>query len=246
MKCVYFIFQEKPYDLIKCKIGSTKRDSDIRCKELQTGNPDTLYVYKTMPTPYYKEWETFIQFTLTIKHIKGEWYNLTESDVDILCNMYEKYSDHPPPKFTLTPPTTSNKKRKSEKIEKPEEIRCYKCDQVFTSEKRYKNHINNVLNPCNNICIGCGLTMSSRRALGRHKKTCNPYKEKRNTAPIICTCEKCGKSMSEGRYKNHIANILNPCDNKCFACEAKFSNRQSFYRHKKKCKPYQAKSATVI
>lgn len=61
----------------------------------------------------------------------------------------------------------------------------------------------------------------------------------------IVTCKKCGKSMSEGRYKNHIANVLNPCDNICFGCGTKFNNRQSFYNHKKKCKSYKEKSVNV-
>lgn len=60
------------------------------------------------------------------------------------------------------------------------------------------------------------------------------------------TCKKCGKTMSEGRYKNHISNVLNPCDFKCVGCGTKCNNRQSFYNHKKKCESYHKKSVNII
>ena len=42
---VYFIFQEG--DDAKCKIGKSKKPND-RLRQLQTGNPNKLYIYKTV------------------------------------------------------------------------------------------------------------------------------------------------------------------------------------------------------
>ena len=54
-------------------------------------------------------------------------------------------------------------------------------------------------------------------------------------------CPKCNKHMSKTRYISHVNNILNPCDLRCVGCGKYHNNRQSFYRHKKKCDLYQQK-----
>lgn len=56
------------------------------------------------------------------------------------------------------------------------DFKCDKCDSTFKSEKRYKNHISNELNPCDLVCIGCYKQLGSKPSWTRHKKECKLYK----------------------------------------------------------------------
>lgn len=58
---------------------------------------------------------------------------------------------------------------------------CSKCDKEFTREDNFKKHINNLKNPCDFKCIGCGYRASNKRGLYRHKKKCDKYQEIEDT-----------------------------------------------------------------
>lgn len=176
MKCVYFIFeQDECQD--KCKIGSTKRDIRYRFRELQTANPNDLYVHRLLYTEYHKQWEIFLHFIFKCKRIKGEWYDLSESDIDIICDTYELYCNQPPPKFIKNVPT-SNKKRKiirdDECDDKKTTLLCDRCDRSFSSKKRLDNHLTKLI-PCNSdtfVCNNCSHVSRSTRSYRRHRAKC--------------------------------------------------------------------------
>ena len=52
---------------------------------------------------------------------------------------------------------------------------CTDCDKPFSSEKRYKNHINKDI-PCTLVCRFCGEQTGSERSYNRHIKNCALYK----------------------------------------------------------------------
>lgn len=82
LKKVYFIFQEGDDD--RCKIGKSK-DPSKRVKQLQTGNPDKLYVYKTFDG-YTKEESELHQLFADVRIPGTEWFNLSKSQVDSFMN----------------------------------------------------------------------------------------------------------------------------------------------------------------
>lgn len=63
------------------KIGFTKRKIETRLKEFKTGNAADLYLVDS----FISEWGTKIESSLhrifRDKKIRGEWFNLNESDI---------------------------------------------------------------------------------------------------------------------------------------------------------------------
>ena len=77
---IYFIFQNGDYK--RCKIGKSIHP-DKRKTQLQTGNPDELYVYKTIVG--YTRLEGILHTKYKEKQIRNsEWYYLTKEDVDTI------------------------------------------------------------------------------------------------------------------------------------------------------------------
>lgn len=99
----YFIFQKDTNNGIiqnQCKIGSTKHDPYSRAKDLQTGNPNPLTVYKSYHTIYYKEWESYLHFIFKIVNIQGEWFKLSTKQIDQIYDQYRLYIHQVPPIFS--------------------------------------------------------------------------------------------------------------------------------------------------
>ena len=177
MECVYFIFQNGTDD--KCKIGSTKRSIDQRVSELQTGNPDKLYVYRQLYTINHKQWETYLHFTLKFKHIDGEWYNLTKKDVDCIHDTFSPFCTLIPPLFNSNGITEQNLGEKKKKR------------KTYTTE----DHIHVIVSGY--ICGKCNQPFKSRKYLERHKE---------KNIPCDYKCGSCGKKLSERGYYKHIKN----------------------------------------
>lgn len=57
---------------------------------------------------------------------------------------------------------------------------CSNCDQVFTSKKRYEQHIKNTI-PCDLKCDKCNMKMHSRGAYYKHFKKCKGKSEDINS-----------------------------------------------------------------
>lgn len=197
-KSVYFIYQKDQHDNIidhKCKIGSSIDTAD-RIKSLQTGNPDKLFVYKTLDTEHFREWETFLHFIVKYKHINGEWYAISTKDVDAIHQQYQNFIQKHPPKFhnggNITVQATDDpflRKRKvvtdteieesdTKKVcktktvttEVSKEFQCKICNRSFTSRKRLEQHQRNNI-PCDYKCRICN-KIYSPRGYYNHVKMC--------------------------------------------------------------------------
>jgi len=88
---VYFICVEGRKNLVK--IGMSK-DCERRIKQLQTGNPDRLYIYRTIRSdkPYAVE-TSLHRFYKDAKYEKGggnEWYKVSKEKIDRIIINYEK------------------------------------------------------------------------------------------------------------------------------------------------------------
>ena len=86
--CVYFIRLSVPrshLDFNHTKIGMTGGDPMKRLAQLQTGNSHKLFIYKTIKTQFPADLEKKIHAKLHKEHVHGEWFNIPESLIDILC-----------------------------------------------------------------------------------------------------------------------------------------------------------------
>ena len=89
-KQIYFIFQEG--DENRCKIGKSK-DVNDRVKQLQTGNPDKLYVYRTVEG-YTSEENEIHKMLNHLRIDKSEWFYLNKQQLDhILDYHYLSYKE---------------------------------------------------------------------------------------------------------------------------------------------------------
>lgn len=64
------------------KIGHTYQNPEERLKQLQTGNPFKLKVYRAEPTYWPKETERLYQHLLIDYQAQGEWYNVEPVVID--------------------------------------------------------------------------------------------------------------------------------------------------------------------
>jgi hypothetical protein len=75
---VYFIFQKG--DNSKCKVGYSK-NPEKRLKQLQTGNPDKLYIYKTVKGGKNEE-DMLHDYLEDVRIGNTEWFKISKKEVD--------------------------------------------------------------------------------------------------------------------------------------------------------------------
>lgn len=93
-------------------------------------------------------------------------------------------------------------------------LECQKCNTIFTSQKRYDNHVSNILNPCDNRCFGCNYKGRNRRDLTRHKEKCEQYQNKEKVMSIINNTNNTNNVTTAGSHNtnntnNNTNNIVN-------------------------------------
>ena len=71
------------------KIGFTMRELDGRLSELQTGSLRELKVHKWVPYQECQKLEKYLHDCFDTKHIRGEWYDLTLTEVNDLAKFLE-------------------------------------------------------------------------------------------------------------------------------------------------------------
>ncbi len=70
----------------KFKIGYTKNDVERRLKQLKTGNSEELVVEKVYQTKWGTKIESILHRNFRHCKISGEWFNLSQQDVDNFMN----------------------------------------------------------------------------------------------------------------------------------------------------------------
>lgn len=78
MPKIYLINQ---YGTDKYKIGTTRKDTNKRKKQLQTGNADELVVTREFNTEHPFNLEKLLHLKYSNKSFIGEWFELTDNDV---------------------------------------------------------------------------------------------------------------------------------------------------------------------
>lgn len=79
MKYVYLIANEKD-DLYK--IGFTSKSPHRRLLELQTGNPNTLFLLEYYETENASKVEAYLHRHFSYKRKSGEWFRLDDNDIE--------------------------------------------------------------------------------------------------------------------------------------------------------------------
>lgn len=84
MEYIYFI-QARGNEV---KIGRTKNEPTIRMKALQTGSPVVFNLYGYILVPMWLKTEKIAHDMCKERHIRGEWYRLTEKEIDsLICEL---------------------------------------------------------------------------------------------------------------------------------------------------------------
>lgn len=65
----------------KYKIGFTKRDINLRIKQLQTGCPDEIVLARKYECENYQKVEKWLHKQHNSKRVEGEWFLLEDADV---------------------------------------------------------------------------------------------------------------------------------------------------------------------
>jgi hypothetical protein len=83
MGYVYLLMSVDDDGREKFKIGRTKRNSNIRCKELQTGNSNVISVLNQFQTSNYKHVEKWLhrKYSNQKTETQNEWFTLTNEQV---------------------------------------------------------------------------------------------------------------------------------------------------------------------
>lgn len=81
MSYVYLLLQINDMGNESHKIGVSKRDVEDRVKELQTGNPNTITILNQYKSKNYNKIEKWLHRKFKLKHEKGEWFKLSDSEV---------------------------------------------------------------------------------------------------------------------------------------------------------------------
>ena len=100
MYCVYLISSEIEGDICY-KIGFTKRDPQVRIKEMKTGNASELRLVDSFQSKWGTQIESRLHKAFEHKKISGEWFKLTTDDIkkfkticDLTHNNFELISDN--------------------------------------------------------------------------------------------------------------------------------------------------------
>jgi hypothetical protein len=90
MKWIYLIKAETELGEETYKIGITKREPKQRLKELQTANPADLSIIHIFETKIGNQVETTLHRTYGTSNVKGEWFSLTDEQLDsFLTNCFK-------------------------------------------------------------------------------------------------------------------------------------------------------------
>lgn len=84
------IYLAQQYGTNFYKIGVTKKNPELRLKELQTGSPILLILKITYYTKYDFLLENALHNHFKLKRINSEWFELTEEDVKDFIEVCKK------------------------------------------------------------------------------------------------------------------------------------------------------------
>lgn len=95
---VYFIQEESkerigPETPRRVKIGITRAGCEKRRRQLQTGNPRLLQVYRRIFTWDYQALEAHLHRAFTPQRVRGEWFMLSHQEVDSLVDFIKSGAD---------------------------------------------------------------------------------------------------------------------------------------------------------
>jgi len=76
------------------KIGYTRREVTDRIKEFDTGNAQTFKIENVFNSKWGTKIEAHLHKYFKLKKIKGEWFNLTEEDVNLMLSQCKKVHEN--------------------------------------------------------------------------------------------------------------------------------------------------------
>lgn len=78
----------------KFKIGYTKNLVEKRIKQLKTGNCNEFQIEKVFESKWGSKIEAILHRKFSINRINGEWFNLSQSDVENFMNVCESLENY--------------------------------------------------------------------------------------------------------------------------------------------------------
>ena len=93
---VYFIRMVLPkyyHNFNYTKVGFSN-DPHTRIKELQTSNPEELFIYRVIPTPNAYKLEQLLHTFLQKERIRCEWFDISPTFIDTICEDWKPRFKH--------------------------------------------------------------------------------------------------------------------------------------------------------
>ena len=215
MKGIYFINTPELGDLSLFKIGWSQ-DIDDRLKQLQTGNGHKLNLYKYILTTD-RKLESEIHTSLKQYRKQGEWFDITECDVDKIVNQYDKMVsdgeqngniiEETEPELELVEEITLTKK-----VYKYKPYTCDICNTSFTAERYLTRHTKAKTCVKEYKCNKCQKEFTTAQNLRKH-----------NAKSVPCISDKVPALDTDN------------ATNMCKYCGKTYANTYSLSRHQKSC-----------
>ncbi len=171
------------------KFGRSYSPKD-RLIALQVGNYNTLHIYDQTKCTNAHYLESTLKRYFDNNHIRGEWYSLTLTELEISCKLLHYFASIINKKFpTIKTFRKSTKCAPAMSDEKPIKYSCAVCN-YSTERKRdlmrhnasikHKQNVQQDNDTDNNIeetvqfqCMYCENTYSLQSSLSKHMKTCS-------------------------------------------------------------------------
>ena len=222
MEGVYFINTPELGDRSLFKIGWSQ-DINDRLKQLQTGNGFKLNLYSYILTSN-RKLEKEIHASLNEYRKQGEWFDITESDVDEIVEQHtendvveesvddEKDNIIEDNKELLEEVIEEIKTtRRVYHVERQESYTCDKCNKSFANKTYLTNHTQKNICVKKFVCQKCNVKFASAYSLRQHTK---------RKVPCI---------------EDQIPSMDGLDENKCSSCGKCYSTKYNLKRHMEFC-----------
>ncbi len=244
MQGVYFIHAPELEQASLFKIGWSK-DVHRRLSQFQTGSLVNLEVYAVILTND-KKIEKRIHKAMFKYRTRGEWFEITTSQVDVICAIINEFVELDDENEEWVPSVESNEDLHESIDSKDNIVSDNETDEEYLQEDSVESSTEEVevvkkvvKKPKPFVCKKCRKGFEKRHHLEKHINKKNACDQKHQ-------CSECKKTFPNSselkRHENRVTScapgsvpVTTNKENKCHLCGNEYSSPYSLNRHLKTC-----------